>query len=376
MTTSATIQGLEARLCAMLGRRHCVVAGRGAAAIYLSLRALGRSSGKVVLPAVTCPSTANVSLYAGLEPIFCDISLENFNLDPAALTKTLEAHPDVVAVMPIHLYGQAAPMDEIIAISKLRCLPVIEDAAQAMGGSYHGRPLGSLGDVSIVSFGHTKTLDVGWGGAALTDDDVLADRMRAEREKLPSCPPNIDMLYAEYRRVYYALRALVEVSPRLEELFLPVPGLYRDMHLFTLAPDKVAPILEALENLPALVAVRRAHALHYRLGLVSVGVHLPRFDEEAVPWRFSFLVGEGRAGSLTAALRASGIDVSNWYPALNRWYYSGRKQDRHLFPNADRLTREVVNLWVEPRLTAKEIELTCAQVANTLQSPALLTINS
>jgi dTDP-4-amino-4,6-dideoxygalactose transaminase len=367
MNASDAISTLETRLATLLGRKHCVVTGRGATAIYLALRSLDRAVGKVVLPAVVCPSPASVSLYAGFEPVFCDIGLADFNLDPAALVRVLDTYPDVVAVMPVHLYGQAASMDEIAAIARARGLPVIEDAAQAFGGSYGDRPLGSLGDISIISFGHTKTLDTGWGGAALTDDDTLAGRMRAERMKLPGCPSNIDAFYAEYRRVYYALKPLADANPRLDELFLPLPGLFRDMHLFTLNEARVAPIHAALDRLPELVAARRAHARHYRAELASSGLHLPRFDAGAAPWRFSFLAGPGRAAGLTAALRAEGIDASNWYPALHRWYAAGRTQDENLFPNATCLAREVVNLWVEPRLTATQVERTCALIRRHLQ---------
>lgn len=366
MTATDPIAELEHRLARLVGRRHCVVAGRGATAIYLALRALGHTGGKVVLPAVLCPSPANVTLYAGLEPVFCDISLTDFNLDPATLRRVLAQHDDIVAVMPVHLYGQGAPMAEITAIAREHGISVVEDAAQAFGGSQAGRALGAWGDVSIISFGHTKTLDVGWGGAALTDDDGLARRMREARGALPACPVHIDSLYAEYRRVYYALKPLVDTNPRLEELMLPLPGLFRDMHLFTLDPLRAAPIARALDELPARVEARRARAAWYRDALAGTDLVLPRADAEAAPWRFSFLAGEGRAASLTAALRAAGIDASNWYPALHRWYAAGRRQPEDQFPHAARLTREVVNLWVEPRLSRDQIEQTGALIRRQL----------
>ncbi|HYR57690.1 MAG TPA: DegT/DnrJ/EryC1/StrS family aminotransferase, partial [Chthoniobacteraceae bacterium] len=80
MTATHAIERLEARLCDQLGRRHCIVAGRGATAIYLALRALPAKRGKVVLPSILCPSPASAALYAGLEPIFCDVSLSDFNM--------------------------------------------------------------------------------------------------------------------------------------------------------------------------------------------------------------------------------------------------------------------------------------------------------
>jgi len=363
------LQRLEARLCELFGRKHCIVAGRGATAIYLAFRALPVRRGKVVMPSILCPSPANVTLYAGFEPIFCDISLTDFNLDPASLERVLAMHDDIAAIMPVHLNGQAAPMAEISEIAARPRVPVIEDAAQALGGSYGGTKLGALGDISILSFGHTKTLDVGWGGAALTDDDTLAARMREELRTLPSCPANIGDLYAEYRQVYYALKPLTELNPRLNALFLAIPELYREMHLFTLAEDKVNPILSALEDLDARVEARRANARAYRQQLQHPDLQHPTLDEHDSPWRYSFLVRSDRQKEITGALRTERIDVSNWYPPLHPWYAAGRAQDPALFPNSDLYSRHVINLWVEPGTSSEKIRHTSERILQLLDSP-------
>jgi dTDP-4-amino-4,6-dideoxygalactose transaminase len=365
---TTAIQRLEARLCEHLGRKHCIVAGRGATAIYLALRALPIRRGKVVMPTTLCPSPANVTLYAGFEPIFCDISLADFNMDPASLERVLSLHDDISAIMPVHLNGQAAPMAEIGEIARRRGVPVIEDAAQALGGSYRGKKLGSLGDVSILSFGHTKTLDVGWGGAALTDDDTLAARMREELHALPPCPANIGDLYAEYRQVYYALKPLTELNPQLNALFGPLPEIYRAMHLFTLGEDKVNPILAALDDLDSRVAARRANAREYRRRLQHADLQHPALDEHDAPWRYSFLVRSDRQKEITAALRAERIDVSNWYPPLHPWYAAGRAQDQTLFPNADFYSLHVMNLWVDPGTPPEKIQRTSERILPLLDS--------
>jgi dTDP-4-amino-4,6-dideoxygalactose transaminase len=362
------LQRLEARLCELLGRKQCIVAGRGATAIYLALRALPVRRGKVVIPSILCPSPANVTLYAGFEPIFCDIRLTDFNLDPASLERVLAMHDDIAAIMPVHLNGQAAPMAEIGEIARRRGVPVIEDAAQALGGSYRGKPLGGWGDISIISFGHTKTLDVGWGGAVLTDDDALSARMREELRTLPPCPANIGDLYAEYRQVYYALKPLTELNPQLNALFLPLPELYRAMHLFTLAEDKAAPILTALDELDSRVEARRANARAYREHLQHPDLQHPTLDEHDAPWRYSFLVRPDRQKEITSALRAERINVSNWYPPLHPWYASGRAEDPALFPNADFYGRHVINLWVDPGTPAEKIRHTSERILQVLDS--------
>lgn len=361
-----TLTDLEQTLAAKLGRKHCIVTGRGASAIYLALKALPGKPGKVVVPTITCPSPATVPLYAGWEPVFCDISLRDFNLCPDSLAQVLRDHSDVRAIMPVHLYGQAAPMNEVIEVAKEFGVPVIEDAAQALGASHHGRMLGAWGNISIVSFGHTKTLDVGWGGAALTDDDKLAVRMRAEAQGLPSRPAHINDLFEQWRKVYYSLIPLTEMNPDLHALFVPLPEIFREMYLFALPEEQAPHIAAALGELNSLVTARRQHARAYRAGLQHPALHHPQLDEHDAPWRYSFLVGEGLQKVVTNALRAAGIDASNWYPPLHHWYAGGRAQNPALFQNANRLAREVVNLWVTPNLPPARIAETCALIHQVL----------
>jgi dTDP-4-amino-4,6-dideoxygalactose transaminase len=350
---------LERTLAERLGRKHCVLTGRAASAIHIAVRSLELRPGKIVVPAITCPSPASVPIYSGHQPLFCDISLRDFNLCPHALGRLLKDHSDIVAIMPVHLYGQAAPMHEIQAIADAYRLPVIEDAAQALGASLEGKPLGSWGDVSVISFGHTKTLDVGWGGAALTNDDDIATRLRLQAALLPEKPPHINELFEQWRRVYYSLIPLTEMNPQLHALFLPLPEIFEDMYLFGLDEDGAPSILQALQQLDDLVAARRHFARAYRAGLQHPALHHPVLDEEDAPWRYSFLVPAHLQRPITDALRAAKIDASNWYPSLHRWYASGREQGDSLFPNACRLSAEVVNLWVTPTLPQGRVEQTC-----------------
>jgi len=359
-------QILEQALAARLNRKHCVLTGRAASAIHIALKALDLRPGKVVVPTVSCPSPASVPLYSGHQPIFCDVSLRDFNMCPESLQRVLSDHPDVSAIMPVHLYGQAAPMPEILKIASAHGLPVIEDAAQALGASLEGKPLGSWGDVSVVSFGHTKTLDVGWGGAALTDDDALAGRLRQEATLLPAKPAHINLLFEQWRRVYYGLIQLTEMNEALHALFLPLPEIFRDIYLFALDEGVSSDVLDALPHLDEYIAARRAYARAYRAGLQHPALQHPEMDAGNAPWRYSFLVSNGLQKSVTDALRAEKIDASNWYLPLHRWYVSGRAQDRELFSNANRLAAEVVNLWVAPNLPARRLEQTCEVIHKVL----------
>lgn len=353
------VRRLEDDLCAYFGRKHCCLTGRGATAIYLALRALPVKTGRVVLPAVVCPSPANATLYAGFEPIFCDVSLEDYNMDVSSLERVLSQYDDVVAVMPVHLYGQPADMDRITEIARHKGLYVIEDAAQAMGGEYKGRKLGALGDVAIISFGHTKILDIGWGGAVLTDDEGLTRRIREELKNVPECPANINDMFAEYREVYYTIKPLAELNERLNDLFLSLPFIYREMYLFRLADTQAECILARLDELEEVVQKRRDNAREYERRLQHPDIIRPTYSENGVPWRYTFLLRQNNQKYVTDRMRAGGFDISNWYPPLHRWYASGKAQDPSLFRNAKVLGKHVINLWVEPSVTLRQIGRTC-----------------
>jgi dTDP-4-amino-4,6-dideoxygalactose transaminase len=360
----------ERTLADRLGRRYCVAVGRGATAIYLALRALGRP-GKVVVPAILCPSPASAVLYAGCEPVFCDVKLDDFTLDPTALDALARRLRDeLIAVLPVHLYGHPADMSAIGAVARDHGLVVIEDAAQSLGGSYRNTLLGALGDMSVVSFGHTKIIDVGAGGAVLTDDPALVERLVELRATLPPSPTNLRELAAEYREVYYTLKRLADQSPRLHALFGPVPEIYRDMYLY--GPDGPWPgaVLDHLPALEATVTARRERAELYRQLLDHPAVIHPNAAPGAAPWRHSFLVPAGRRGELVDALRADGIDVSTWYPSLHRWYRREACAVLDSLPNAERIEREIINLWVTPDVAPRAIETVCEKVNRILDREA------
>ena len=363
---SNSIEILEKELCAYFGRRYCFLTGRGAAAIYLALKALPIKTGKVVMPAIVCPSPPNAVLYAGFEPIFCDISLEDFNMEISSLKTILSHYDDVVAVMPVHLYGYPADMDAILELAKERGLYVIEDAAQAMGGMYKGRNLGSMGDLSVVSFGHTKILDAGWGGALLTDDPNLAERIGEELPNLPPCPKNIDAMYEEYRQVYYTIKPLTEINDSLNDLFTRIPFIYRQMYLFRLENWQADRIRKGMIDLEKSIQARKKNALEYRGRLRHPDIFHPPFSETCVPWRYSILLRKNVQKKITDSLRSEGIDASNWYPPLYQWYDSGKKQEQSLFKNADYLGSHIVNLWVEPSISSGYIDEACATLLHAL----------
>ncbi|MCC6765089.1 MAG: DegT/DnrJ/EryC1/StrS family aminotransferase [Deltaproteobacteria bacterium] len=180
------LAAFEARLAAKVGARHGVAVNSGTAALHLCLLAAGIGPEDVV---VTTPfsfvASANCILYAGARPLFVDVDPVTLTLDPARLEHAVEAMARsgrrVKAVLPVHVFGQPADMDAILTVAERHGLAVIEDACEAIGGAYKGRPLGTLGDAGTFAFYPNKQMTTGEGGMIVTDDarwDALARSLR------------------------------------------------------------------------------------------------------------------------------------------------------------------------------------------------------
>lgn len=175
------VERFERNFAAYCGTTHAIGCASGTDALELALLALDIGAGDEVL---TVPysffATAGAILAVGATPVFVDVETDTFNLDVTKLEDALAAHPNVKAILPVHLYGACADMDAILAAAG--SIPVIEDAAQSHGAEYKGRRAGSIGAIGCFSFFPTKNLGAfGDGGALTTNDEFIARKLRALR---------------------------------------------------------------------------------------------------------------------------------------------------------------------------------------------------
>jgi dTDP-4-amino-4,6-dideoxygalactose transaminase len=174
--SGAACDELEKAL-ASLGAPHAVVAPRARVAIHLAIRGLIRPGQEVVLSPYTIADVVNMVISAGGVPVFADIERETCNIDPAELEKCLG--PNTGAVLITHLHGLACDMDVIPRACAARGVPLVEDAAQAFGARFNGRPVGSFGDAAVFSFGKYKNVNAFLGGVLTTRRAELAEKTRA-----------------------------------------------------------------------------------------------------------------------------------------------------------------------------------------------------
>ncbi|MGQ9586669.1 MAG: DegT/DnrJ/EryC1/StrS family aminotransferase [Anaerolineae bacterium] len=323
---ASEVAAFEKEIADFCGTRFAWGVASGTDALRLTLAALGVGPGdEVITTPFTFVATANTISRAGGRPIFVDIDPQTFNLDPAHLEAAVT--PRTRAIVPVHLFGQPAAMGPILEIARRHDLPVVEDAAQAIGALYEGRPVGSLAAVGCFSFHPTKNLGAyGDGGLVVTDDPNLA-------------------------QVLDVLRNHGRQSSRF--------GYYYDRIGFCSRLDEIqAAILRVkLRHLPAWNARRREIAALYNDLLAQAPVTLPVEAAGTTHVYHQYTIRAPRRDDLQQALAEEGIRSTVYYPLplhLQVMYQSLGLKEGSL-PEAERAAREVLSLPIYPELTDEQV---------------------
>ena len=311
------VRGFESELAAYLGVRHVVGVGNGTDAITIALRALGVEPGaEVVVPSFTFYATAEAVVTAGACPVFCDVDKDTRNVTPRTVRQAIS--PRTAAIIAVDLFGCPAPVPQLRELG----LPVLEDAAQALGATLDGRHAGALGDAATISFYPSKNLGAfGDGGAIATDDDGVAELARALR--FHGSRDKRDFQYVGY-------------NSRLDEL-------------------QAAILRVLLPELDGWVDGRRAAARAYLDAGLADHVAVPALPAGAAPAWHLYVVSHQRADALASALDRAGIQTRSYYrtpihrqPAM-RAYAEGLE-----LPITEELARTNLALPISPVLSADQ----------------------
>ncbi len=187
VTQGPEVEAFEAEIAKLHHARYCIAVSSGTAALHIAYLTLGISSGDAVfIPSFAWPSAANMAKLVGARPVFVDVLPDTYNLDINDLVRCIgqclrHGWGKPRAVLPVHEFGLAAEMDEVLSIARKYSLEVIEDAACALGATYRGEPVGTFGKLGIFSFHPRKSITTGEGGAIVTNDDAVAERCRLWR---------------------------------------------------------------------------------------------------------------------------------------------------------------------------------------------------
>lgn len=320
----------EKELAQMIGVKHALGVSSGTDAILLALMALDIKAGdEVICPTYTFFATAGCVARAGATPVFVDSDPVSFNVDPADVAKKITKKTK--AIMPVHLFGQCAEMDPILALAREKGVRVIEDGAQALGSSYKGKQAGTMGDFGTFSFFPSKNLGgFGDSGMLVTNDDALAER-------------------ATLLRTHGS-------KPKYYHKF--VGGNFR------MDPLQCALIRTKLPHYNRYTERRQANAAHYTEKLQAVAgekLVLPKaLPERGHIWNQYTLrvVGKGRRDALKNHLGTKGIGTEIYYPVPmhQQECFSYLKTPRESLPVANQLAEEALSIPIFPELKREQLD--------------------
>jgi perosamine synthetase len=320
LTMGPKVAEFEAEIARICDVPHAVAVSSGTAALHLAVLAFGLEPGdEVVVPAYTFPATANVVALAGLKPVLVDVDPETMNIDPARI----EVGPRTKAILAVHLFGRPLPLHELPDV------PLLEDAAGALGATYRGRACGGLGVAGCLSFHPRKIVTTGEGGAVTTADDSFADAVRQMRN--------------------HGWRSLVPAD-------MPVPGLN-----YRLSDILCAVGIPQARRIGELLAERTRIAAGYTERLRDLPVLLPRADDGDVHGWQAYVVQVDDRDRILAELRAQGIEAQIGTYSLP---LLGAYRDQGEFPGARRVFERALALPFHTRLTDGDLD----RVAQALRS--------
>ena len=336
------VTSFESAFAEYLGVRHCIGVASGTDALHLILRALGIGAGdEVLLPANTFIATAQAVWCAGATPVLVDCDEKTATIDVAAVETAVTSRTK--AIMPVHLYGQPADVDLLVALARKHGLHLIEDAAQAHGASYRGRKCGTLGVAAGFSFYPGKNLGAyGDGGAVTTNDDGLAEEIRLLRNLGSS------VKYVHTRMGF---------NSRLDTM-------------------QAAILAVKLPHLDAWNERRNQLANRYRSALAGAAERLQPI--ECAPWTsrhayhlFVVRSVDGHRDRIVRALLARGIGVGIHYPIAIHQQEGFRREVRgeFSFPVTERLASQIFSLPLCPDLRDEEVDIVLEELDAALDAP-------
>ncbi|MBI5141435.1 MAG: DegT/DnrJ/EryC1/StrS family aminotransferase [Nitrospirae bacterium] len=318
------VKALEAKIAAYLGAKHGIGCSSGTEALVLSLRALAlKTKGQeyfdktdeIITTPFTFTATGDAILRSGARPVFVDIDPVTYNIDPANIEKAITKN--TVGIIPVHLYGQSCDMDRIMAMAEAKNLFVVEDIAQAFGGGWKGRKLGSIGTTGCFSFFPSKNLGgFGDGGMVSTNDDALAEMIR--------------MLLKHGGRDKYNVDH-IGYNARLDTL-------------------QAAVLLAKFEYIEEFNNRRRVIAEKYNAALAGVeGITVPTVIPDAHHVFHQYTIRTANRDAFQASLKEHGVSTMVYYPfPLHKMKVFDGRCVAHDLSNAELAATQVVSLPIEP----------------------------
>lgn len=328
-----TVEEFETAVAQYVGVKYGIGVNSGTDALYLALKAAGVKEGdEVITTPFTFIATAEVITWIPAKPVFVDICPDTLNIDPNKIEAAIT--PRTRAIMPVHIYGQAADMDEIMAIARKHNLVVIEDCAQSLGARYRGRQTGSMGHIAGLSFFPSKNLGAyGDGGMILTSDEVMQRECRMLRQH------GSDKKYHHIK---------IGVNSRLDAL-------------------QAAVLQVKLKHLEKWNQARRLKAAYYDQAFKGVGdIRTPQVRPYNEMIYHQYTLRTAKRDAMIEHLNKSGVPNAVHYPIpLHRQpAFASLGKGQGSYPVAEEAANQVFSLPIYPEITQSQQDQVVAAIAN------------
>ncbi len=344
------VEKFEANFANYCGAKYSIAVGSGTEALHLSLIACGVECGdEVITVANTCVPTISAISFAGATPIFADIDARTFTIDPSQIEEKITLKTK--AIIPVHLYGQCADMNPILAIADRHGLAIIEDCAQASGSLYNGRMAGTIGHAGAFSFYPSKNLGAfGDGGMVTTNDEQIAQKLVKLRN------------YGQEKRYYHSIKGFNSRLDELQAAILNVKLPYLDG--WNQRRREIARRYNEAFGQSQVTGQAQGIARHSIIGgnlrfrASPTGLICPREGLERFHIYHLYVVRVKERDCFQSLLQEKGISTIIHYPIpvhLQESYCEHQNQSKYL-PVTEKLASEIVSLPLYPELTDEEVD--------------------
>jgi len=329
------ISEFENNFSSYCGTKYGVSVSNGTLALYLALSCLSIGySDEVIIPNLTFVATANAVTYLGAKPIPVDCEKDTWNIDTSKIEKAITKKTK--AIIPVHLYGHPCDMDKIIKVAKNYNLKIIEDAAEAHGSEYKGKKVGSLGDIGCFSFYGNKTITTGEGGICVTNNKLLADKMRLLKDHGMSTK----------KRYWHSIIG----------------------YNFRITNIQAAIGCAQLEKIDRFIEIKRQNAMLYNSILKNCKKIITPVEKKWAKntyWLYSILVKNYNINNLISLLKSKNIDSRRFFYPINFLPPYKQKGD---FKVSNMISRQGISLPSSVNLTDAEIKYICKTLIEIVSS--------
>lgn len=348
LTCGPQIGNLEKKLCELTGAKYAVVCSNGTAALHMACQAAGIGEGdELITTPITFAASANCALYCGATPVFADVNPETYNIDPACVKEKITEHTK--AVVAVDYTGQAVELKALLKMCHERGITLIEDGAHSIGTLYDGRPVGSIADMTTFSFHPVKTVTGGEGGAVLTNDPKLYQRLKLFQTHGITREP--ELLQHESHGGWYYEQVELGMNYRMTDM-------------------QAALISSQLDKLPQFQKRRKEIVAKYDQAFSQIPeLFVQKEIPESDTTRHLYIL-RIRPEKLTIdrkqffeAMAAENICCNVHYiPIYYHPYYEKLGYQKGLCPNAEKLYSEIMSLPLYYSLTDQDVEDVIAAV--------------